>query len=84
MALMENPKALIIQGDFNDRCKTFNSNHTDSELQNTLLHLTQANNLVQLITEPTRITPTAEYLLDLVITDSPGYILDSGVTPPNL
>ena len=37
---------------------------------------------MQLITEPTRITKTSEYLLDLIITDSPGYISNSGVSLP--
>ena len=82
IAFGENPKALVILGDFNDRCKTFDSNHIESELQNRLRNLVFANNLSQMITEPTRITQTSEYLLDLVITDSPGYVLNSGVTPP--
>lgn len=82
LCLAENPKSLIILGDFNDRCKNFYGDHSRSELQHRLLNFVQANNLYQIITKPTRITPTSEYLLDLIITDSPGYILNSGVTSP--
>lgn len=82
MVLSENPISIIILGDMNDRCKQFYSNHTESELHNRLLDLVQTNNMQQLITEPTRITMSSEYLLDLIITDTPGYVLDVGVTTP--
>ena len=46
------------------------------------MDLVVANNLQQLIQEPTHITETSAYLLDIIITDSPGYILDSGLWAP--
>ena len=82
IALTKISTSIILLGDFNDRCKRFYSNHADSELKNRLVDLVRMNDLHQLITEPTRITPTSESLIDLVITDSPGYILNSGVTTP--
>ena len=40
------------------------------------------NNLFQIITEPTHITPTSATLLDLIITDSPSIIVESGLDEP--
>ena len=60
----------------------FYESHIGSELSNRLVYLLNANDLHEIITEPTRITPTSESLLDLIITDSPGYILSHGVTQP--
>ena len=42
----------------------------------------QNNNLDQLINEPTHITPTTSSLIDLLITDSPGYVMQSGISAP--
>ena len=44
--------------------------------------LAHANNLYQVIDEFTHITPYSSSLLDLIITDAPGYILYSGTLPP--
>jgi hypothetical protein len=77
MALATNSKSILILGDL-----TFYNSHTESELKNRLVNLVRTNDFRQLIDQPTRITATSEYLLDLIITDSPGYILNSGVTIP--
>ena len=47
-----------------------------------LFNFLECNNLSQLIDEPTRITLSGETLLDLIITDSPGYCLSSGTLSP--
>lgn len=47
-----------------------------------LFNFLECNNLSQLIEEPTRITLSGETLLDLIITDSPGYCLSSGTLSP--
>jgi hypothetical protein len=47
-----------------------------------LFNFFECNNLSQLIDEPTRITLFGETLLDLIITDSPGYCLSSGTLSP--
>ena len=71
---------VVLLGDFNDRCTSWFSDHTqyNSELGNKLVRLLEAYNLAQLITEPTRY----DYLLDLLITDSPELFNISGVTEP--
>ena len=76
------PESFIILGDFNDRCITWNSNHTYSELSNKLLDLVTGNNLFQIIDEPTHVTENSSSLLDIIITDSPAYIIDSGIWAP--
>ena len=40
------------------------------------------NSLSQLINEPTRITATSQTILDLVITDSPGYCISHYMLSP--
>jgi hypothetical protein len=78
----DNSYATILLGDFNDRCKSWHTNHEHSELKNKLKDLLSLNNLKQLIDDPTR----EDNLLDLIITDAPNYFLNSGVIPslPNL
>jgi hypothetical protein len=40
------------------------------------------NGLVQLIHEPTRVTNHSSTTLDLIITNSPGYFVTSGILSP--
>ncbi len=72
--LNEQSDAIIIMGDFNDRCKHWDDGHTDSELGLKFYSYLKDSNLYQLINEPTRLNS----LLDLLITDSPGFIEDFG------
>ena len=80
--LLDKAESLIITGDFNDRCEKWDENHAQSDLSNKLVDILNASNLYQIIKEPTRITTNTSNLLDLIITDSPGYIMDSGTLPP--
>ncbi len=74
LAVSENSEAILILGDFNDRCYTWYDNHADSELGLRFFNYLHDSNLFQLIEEPTR----HDRLLDLLITDSPGFIVDHG------
>ena len=78
----ENPECIILTGDFNDRSTSFYEEHPTSELGVKLRDMVVQNNLFQLISEPTHFTDNSAYILDLIITDSPGYVTDSGVLPP--
>lgn len=71
-------QSMILLGDFNDRCTAWESDHRDSELGLKLYNLVKSFNLFQLITQPTR----NDHLLDLLITDSPGYFMDVDTLPP--
>ena len=67
---------VTLLGDFNDWCVSWDSDHTNSELGNKLKHLISNSNFFQLIQEPTR---DNHHLLDLLLTDSPNFFLNSGV-----
>ena len=73
---------IIITGDFNDRCVFWNDDHPTSELKNKLRDLVRFNNMFQLINQPTHFTKTSAHILDLIITDSPGYVIDYGTLDP--
>ena len=60
------PSTVIITGDFNDRCHTWHDNHDHSKLG------------LQVIDKPTR----HSNLLDLMITDCPAFVRDSGAWSP--
>jgi hypothetical protein len=75
-------ESLVILGDFNDRCTKWDSTHDLSDLKNDFYDLIQVSDLVQLVNEPTHIGPTSESLIDLVITDSPGYVNSVDLLPP--
>jgi endonuclease/exonuclease/phosphatase family metal-dependent hydrolase len=78
------PESVIIIGDLNDKCLPWNSVH--SELKNDLYDIVNLFDMTQLINMPTHITTTpeytSEYILDLIITDSPGYVKTVHVLPP--
>ena len=74
--------AMVILGDFNDRCTQWNSDHTTSDFRNKLRDLVNARGLHQCIETPTRITRNCSHILDLIITDSPGFVQNSSVKPP--
>ena len=52
---------------------------TPDRATNTLNHICDAYQLSQVITEPTRITPSTRTLIDLVLTNSPEKVVCSGV-----
>lgn len=68
-ALQLQPSALFVVGDFNDRCSEWDSSHATSELGLNFYNLVQTLSLYQLKDTPTRVTPTTNSLLDLIITD---------------
>ena len=80
--IFDAPESLFLLGDFNDKCILWDDEHTGSELGRKLHNLVLTNNLFQIIQEPTHLTPHNISTLDLILTDSPGYILDSGIGAP--
>jgi exonuclease III len=77
-----NPESIILVGDFNDKCVKWDSIHTHSEVKNNLYDLVNIFDLVQLIDEPTYFRDASAHVLDLIITDSPGYVQTVGLLPP--
>ena len=81
-AMMERADCLMIVGDFNDRCQSWEGSHNTSDLGTKLLDLTNLLNLFQIISEPTRYTEHTSSILDIILTDSPGLVNNLAVTPP--
>ena len=79
---LDSPDAVLILGDFNDKCNKWSDNHIASELGNKLVELSESRNVDQLIKEPTRYNDNSESLLDLIFCYAPCLIMDSGVTSP--
>ena len=73
------PDCIILVGDFNDRCVVFDEDHVNSELGNRLRDMVIGNNFYQLINDATHYTERSAYILDLVIVDCPGYVMEHGV-----
>jgi hypothetical protein len=70
------PESVFLLGDFNDSTPVWDSDHSKSELKLKLYDYINSHDLHQLILEPTYIRSTSANILDLIITDSPGYILN--------
>lgn len=78
----EHPYAMFFTGDFNGHSQTWwpagNSNAEGREIEELLFSL----NLTQVISEPTNFTPNCNpSCIDLIITDQPNLMLDSGTRP---
>ena len=75
--------AVVLLGDFNAHCNFADTSTPNSDIGNKLFIFLEFNSLYQLVDEPTRITPTGESILDLFISDSPGFFISSGsLSPP--
>jgi hypothetical protein len=79
---IRNPASIIIMGDFNDVCTAWESDHRASELDLKLYDYINRNDLHQTVLEPTHISTEYANILDLLITDSPGYIINQKLLPP--
>ena len=75
-------ESIVLVGDFNDRCTTWDSNHVLSELKNDFYDMLNAFDMVQLVNEITHTVGDTESLLDLIITDSPGFVQSFALLPP--
>jgi hypothetical protein len=80
--LTRNVESIILLGDFNDTCTTWESDPMESDLKLKLHDLINASDLHQMVHEPTHIVGKAANMLDLLITDSPGYITKQELLPP--
>ena len=77
LAFNAKPESIILMGDLNDSCTIWDSDHKKSELGLKLYDYINNHDLHQLIRNPTHILPYFPFtanILDLLITDSPGYI----------
>ena len=77
----ENPFCVIITGDFNCRSTQWWENDIDNNEGRLFEPLSSDNGLYQLISEPTHLMGDSKSCIDLIFTDQPNLIIESGVHP---
>ena len=75
------PSFTIILGDFNARSKSWWPDDITSPEGTDIDSLTTVHGLQQLISEPTHLLPNSLSCIDLIFTDQPNLVVDSGVHP---
>ena len=78
---LESNKVVTLLGDLNGNYNVENPSES-GDFGSLLYHWMECNNLSQVINEPTRITSIGATLLDLIITNCPGYFGNSGTLSP--
>ena len=73
---------VVVLGDFNARYDSTNPSGRNSDVGEKLYSFLENNNLVQLITEPTRVTCHSLTILDSVFTNCPGHSSTSETLSP--
>ena len=77
LAVEANVSGIFNLGDFNDRCLSWISDHSNSDMGLYLYRLVERNGFSQIIDMPTRVTDISSSLLDLILTDSPNFVSES-------
>ena len=72
---------VVILGDFNARSKSWWNEDITSNEGSQIDSLTSTFGLQQLISDPTHILPNFSTFIDLIFTDQPNLVVDSGVHP---
>ena len=75
------PSFTTILGDFNARSKSWYPDDITSPESTDIDSLTTVHGLQQLISEPTHLFPNSLSCIDLIFTDQPNLLVDSGVHP---
>ena len=76
-----NPHFLLLLGDFNAKSKTWFINDQSSNEGTQLESLISLYGMTQLIAEPTHVLENSSSGIDLIFTNQPNLIMDSGVHP---
>ena len=74
--------SVVVLGDFNARHDSTNPSGRNSDVGEKFYSFLENNNLVQLITEPTRVTCHSLTILDSVFTNCPGHSSSSETLSP--
>ena len=80
----ENPYCVIITGDFNCRSTQWSENDNENNEGKLFEPLASDNGLHQLISEPTHLMGDSKSCIDLIFTDQPNLVIESGVHPSSL
>ena len=73
------PHVLLVTGDFNVRSSSWWSDDIDTVEGTRLESITSYYGLHQIINEPTHILPSSASCIDLIFTNQPNLVIDSGV-----
>ena len=74
---------VLITGDFNVRSTNWWKNNLSTSEGTQVDSLTTSYGLSQIISDPTHILPNSSYCIDLIFTNQPNLVTESGV-PPSL
>ena len=74
-----NWKADLVIGDFNAKCCNWSINYTTTPEEAQLDSITSSFGMKQLISEPTHILQQSSSCIDLIFTNQPNIVMDSGV-----
>ena len=74
-----NPHFILMIGDFNVKSSNWSSNDTTTAEGATLEYLTSLYGIKQVVTEPTHILENSSSCIDLIFSNQPKLIMDSGV-----
>ena len=76
-----NPRFILMIGDFNTKSSNWSSNETTTAEGAQLDYLTSLYGMKQIITEATHILENSFSFIDLIFSNQPNLIMDSGVHP---
>ena len=76
-----NPHFILMIGDFNAKSSNWSSNDTTTAEGAQLVYLTSLYGMKQVITKPTHILEESSSYIDLIFSNQPNLIIDSGVHP---
>ena len=79
--ISQNPIFLLVTGDFNVRSSCWWKNNCITGEDNKIEPLTCSYGLRQLIFDPTNILQNSSGCIDLIFTNQPNFVIDSGVHP---
>mgnify|MGYP001793479390 CR=1 FL=1 len=76
-----NPNLIFVIGDFNAKLSAWKTDDPDTPEGLDISALTSSYGLTQIITEPTHILPNSNTCIDLLFTNQPNIVSESGVYP---
>ena len=79
MIYPSNPHFLLLIGDFNAKSSNWSSNDTTTAEDAQLDYFTSLYGMKKVITEPTHILESSASWIDLIFTNQPNIVMDSGV-----
>ena len=74
-----NPQFLLLIGDFNAKSSSWSSNDTTTAQGDQLDYFTCLYGMKQVITKPPHILESSASCIDLIFTNQPNIVMDSGV-----